>query len=199
MTARLSPSHVPDLEDRGPDLARAAGHPPHRSTFERLMVSLRPEQWTKNLVVFAGLLFGGRLTEPNAILLAVAAFMIFCALSGAVYLFNDVADRDADQQHPLKRMRPIASGQFPVKVALLTAGVLGAVAYTVGKYGVGSLKQLVSLFALFYVSVAIFVLGVLGGVMALAGLNIFQFLGYLLAEPTLVLRAASPDRSGGDV
>ena len=64
-----------------------------------------------------------------------------------------------------------------VRVAPL--GVLGAVAYTVGKYGVGSLKQLISLVLLFYVSLAIFVLGVLGGVMALAGLNILKFLAYL--------------------
>jgi len=72
-------------------------------------------------------------------------------------------------------------------------GVLGAVAYTVGKYGVGSLKQLVSLVALFYVSVAIFVLGVLGGVMALAGLNISKFLAYLREELTIVLATASSD------
>ena len=78
-----------------------------------------------------------------------------------------------------------------VRVAPL--GVLGAVAYTVGKYGVGSLKQLISLVALFYVSVAIFVLGVLGGVMAFAGLNIFKFLGYLREELTIVLATASSD------
>jgi aerobic C4-dicarboxylate transport protein len=78
-----------------------------------------------------------------------------------------------------------------VRVAPL--GVLGAVAYTVGKYGVGSLKQLLSLVALFYVSLAIFVLGVLGGVMALAGLNILKFLGYLREELTIVLATASSD------
>jgi aerobic C4-dicarboxylate transport protein len=78
-----------------------------------------------------------------------------------------------------------------VRVAPL--GVLGAVAYTVGKYGVGSLEQLVSLVALFYVSVAIFVLGVLGSVMALAGLNIFKFLSYLREELTIVLATASSD------
>ena len=78
-------------------------------------------------------------------------------------------------------------------VRLAPLGVLGAVAYTVGKYGVGSLKQLVSLVALFYVSVAIFVLGVLGAVMALAGLNIFKFLGYLREEFTIVLATASSD------
>ncbi len=78
-----------------------------------------------------------------------------------------------------------------VRVAPL--GVLGAVAYTVGKYGVGSLKQLVSLVMLFYVSVGIFVLGVLGSVMALAGINILKFLSYLREELTIVLATASSD------
>jgi aerobic C4-dicarboxylate transport protein len=78
-------------------------------------------------------------------------------------------------------------------VRLAPLGVLGAVAYTVGKYGVGSLKQLISLVALFYVSLAIFVLGVLGGVMAFIGLNIFKFLGYFREELTIVLATASSD------
>lgn len=78
-----------------------------------------------------------------------------------------------------------------VRVAPL--GVLGAVAYTVGKYGVGSLKQLVSLVMLFYVSVGIFVLGVLGGVMALVGINILKFLAYLREELMIVLATASSD------
>ena len=78
-------------------------------------------------------------------------------------------------------------------VRVAPIGVLGAVAYTVGKYGVSSLKQLVSLVVLFYVSVTIFVLGVLGGVMALAGLNIIKFLNYLREELTIVLATASSD------
>ena len=78
-------------------------------------------------------------------------------------------------------------------VRLAPLGVLGAVAYTVGQYGVGSLKQLISLVVLFYVAVAIFVLGVLGSVMALAGLNIFKFLAYLREELTIVLATASSD------
>jgi 4-hydroxybenzoate polyprenyltransferase len=91
-----------------------------------LFVSLRPEQWTKNLLVFAGLLFGGRLLEPAAVFRATATFAIFCALSGAVYLFNDIADREADTRHPLKRTRPIAAGLLPVRVALVAAGLLAA-------------------------------------------------------------------------
>src|SRR6202167_922629 len=78
-----------------------------------------------------------------------------------------------------------------VRVAPL--GVLGAVAYTVGQYGVGSLKQLISLVVLYYVALAIFILGVLGGVMALAGLNILKFLNYMREELTIVLATASSD------
>lgn len=78
-------------------------------------------------------------------------------------------------------------------VRLAPLGVLGAVAYTVGKYGVGSLEQLLSLVALFYLSVALFVLVILGAVMKVAGLNIFKFLAYLRSELTIVLGTASSD------
>jgi aerobic C4-dicarboxylate transport protein len=78
-------------------------------------------------------------------------------------------------------------------VRLAPLGVLGAVAYTVGRYGVGSLKQLLSLVVIFYASVAIFVLVVLGAVMRLAGLSIFKFLAYLREELTIVLGTASSD------
>lgn len=95
-----------------------------RSTVANLLVSLRPDQWTKNLIVFAALIFAVRLFDPAALALATAAFLIFCALSGAVYLVNDVSDREADQQHPLKRMRPIASGALAPSTALGWAAVL---------------------------------------------------------------------------
>jgi aerobic C4-dicarboxylate transport protein len=78
-------------------------------------------------------------------------------------------------------------------VRIAPLGVVGAVAYTVGKYGVGSLKQLLSLVALFYVAVAIFVFGVLGIVMRLAGVNIFKFLAYMREELMIVLATASSD------
>ena len=93
-----------------------------------LLASLRPEQWTKNLFVFAGVLFGGLLFDIRAIVHATAAFLIFCALSGVVYLLNDLADRDADQRHPLKRLRPIASGNLSPRTAMVAAAVLGIVA-----------------------------------------------------------------------
>jgi 4-hydroxybenzoate polyprenyltransferase len=97
------------------------------STFRLLLMSLRPEQWTKNLFVFAGVLFGGHLFDVPAMLRAVAAFTVFCALSGVVYIFNDLADRAADQRHPLKRLRPIASGRLSPLTAAIAAIILGAV------------------------------------------------------------------------
>jgi 4-hydroxybenzoate polyprenyltransferase len=93
-----------------------------------LLASLRPEQWTKNLFVFAGTLFGGHLLDASAMGRAAAAFAIFCALSGVVYLFNDLIDREADQLHPLKRLRPIASGRLSPRTAAIAAALLAGVA-----------------------------------------------------------------------
>jgi 4-hydroxybenzoate polyprenyltransferase len=95
-----------------------------RSTTALLATSLRPEQWTKNLLLFAGLLFGGRFLELGAIITATAGFAIFSALSGATYLLNDIWDREADRRHPLKQHRPIASGQLDIRTAVWSAAVL---------------------------------------------------------------------------
>jgi 4-hydroxybenzoate polyprenyltransferase len=118
--ARITASPVP------PDApsAGASGRP----VLLNLLLSLRPAQWTKNLLVFAGILFGRRLRDPIALERSIAAFAIFCALSGIVYVINDVADREADRRHPLKMARPIASGALPVPLALAGAGVLGVAA-----------------------------------------------------------------------
>ena len=102
----------------------SAHEAPARPTVWNLIVSLRPGQWTKNLLIFAGLLFGHRLLNPGAVLAAGAAFLIFCALSGAVYLTNDVLDRESDRRHPLKARRPIASGALPASTAIGTASLL---------------------------------------------------------------------------
>ena len=124
--ARVSPLPPPGTDAASPRVAR------DRSTIGLLLVSLRPEQWTKNLLVFAGVVFGGRLMDPVALETALGAFAIFCALSSAVYLFNDVADRAADQNHPLKRERPIASGRLSVTTALLAGLVLGVAGVLAG-------------------------------------------------------------------
>ncbi len=92
-----------------------------------VLVSLRPRQWVKNFFVFAGLVFAQQLFSPAA-WVALAAFAVFCALSGAIYLLNDVADRERDRLHPQKRMRPIASGALPVARAVAIAVILLAAA-----------------------------------------------------------------------
>ncbi|HKQ49248.1 MAG TPA: decaprenyl-phosphate phosphoribosyltransferase [Phycisphaerae bacterium] len=81
---------------------------------------LRPAQWVKNVFVFAALVFGHRRTDPDALLLALAAFAIFCTLSGAVYAFNDLKDYREDRLHPTKRRRPVATGA----ISPVTAGVI---------------------------------------------------------------------------
>src|SRR5262245_33770008 len=74
-----------------------------------LLAALRPSQWTKNLLLFAALLFSIRFTQLNAWYAAILAFVVFCAFSSAGYIINDLLDAEADRQHPAKRLRPIAS------------------------------------------------------------------------------------------
>lgn len=88
--------------------------------------SMRPEQWTKNLVLFAGLIFAGGLSEPVLLGLAVTGFLVFCLLSGATYILNDITDVAGDREHPVKRRRPIASGRLPVPVAAAVGAVAAA-------------------------------------------------------------------------
>ncbi|MEQ1727002.1 MAG: decaprenyl-phosphate phosphoribosyltransferase [Vicinamibacterales bacterium] len=99
-----------------------------RSPALSLILSLRPGQWTKNLLVFAPLLFAIKLFDLQSVLRATGGFAVFCALSSVVYLINDVMDREGDRQHPRKRMRPIAAGDLSVSAALLTAALLAVTA-----------------------------------------------------------------------
>jgi 4-hydroxybenzoate polyprenyltransferase len=100
--------------------------PSRASRRSGLVAALRPHQWTKNLIVFAGLIFGQKLLDPVAAARAAAAFAIFCALSSVVYLLNDLIDREADRLHPLKKHRAIASGVVSPALATTTAALLGA-------------------------------------------------------------------------
>jgi len=99
-----------------------------RSTAASLFVSLRPDQWHKNLIVFAALIFAVKLLDRAALANATAAFFVFCAVSGVVYLINDVSDREQDRLHPIKRQRPIAAGEISPGAALTVAALLGAAA-----------------------------------------------------------------------
>jgi len=92
-----------------------------------LLRALRPDQWTKNLVLFAALIFAGGMGDRTLVLNAASGFLVFCALSGATYLFNDLTDLKRDREHPVKRKRPLASGALPTGVAAGTAAVLAAV------------------------------------------------------------------------
>lgn len=93
-----------------------------------LVTSLRPRQWIKNGVLFAGLIFSRNALEPRLIGRALAGFLIFCAVSGASYIINDYLDLERDRLHPEKRRRPMASGALPPAVGLGAAALLLAVA-----------------------------------------------------------------------
>jgi 4-hydroxybenzoate polyprenyltransferase len=129
--------------------------PSRASRRNGLVAALRPHQWTKNLIVFAGLIFGQRLLDPVAVARATAAFAIFCVLSSVVYLLNDLADRDADRLHPLKRRRAIASGAVSPALALATASGLAAI----GIAGAFVLGRYVGLIALGYLALFMFYSG----------------------------------------
>ena len=107
-----------------------------RSPALALALSLRPGQWTKNLLVFAPLIFAVKLFDSASTARAMAGFAVFCALSSVVYLVNDVMDREGDRRHPLKRTRPIAAGDLSVGAAL-TAAVALAVAALGSAFALG--------------------------------------------------------------
>jgi 4-hydroxybenzoate polyprenyltransferase len=77
-----------------------------------LLEAMRPKQWVKNVLLLIGLVFALKLADPLAVSRAAAAFVVFCALASAGYLFNDLADVEQDRQHPRKRLRPLASGRI---------------------------------------------------------------------------------------
>jgi 4-hydroxybenzoate polyprenyltransferase len=93
-----------------------------------LLEAMRPRQWSKNIFVFAGIVFAGRLFDVNAGLRVLAAFAVFCAASSSVYLANDIADRDSDAHHPAKKTRPIASGRLSPGTAGVASVILAAAA-----------------------------------------------------------------------
>lgn len=89
-----------------------------------LFEALRPRQWLKNGIVFAGLIFSQNVSDVKLSLTALAAFALFCALSSSVYLINDLGDLERDRRHPLKRLRPLAAGRLPLGMAWVIAPAL---------------------------------------------------------------------------
>lgn len=123
---------LPPLNDNpGPPL------PKRRGPVLALLVSLRPKQWTKNLLLFAGLLFTlDQHHSARQFQHAALGFLLFSMLSSVVYLVNDLADRESDRRHPKKSRRPIAAGELPVPVAVTAAAVLAVVGLA-GAFGLG--------------------------------------------------------------
>ena len=89
-----------------------------------LLITMRPKQWTKQVFVFAALVFDRKLTQPTALLSTVVAAIAFCLVSGAVYLINDLVDIEKDRQHPTKRRRPLPAGKLDPTVATIAAVAL---------------------------------------------------------------------------
>ncbi|KAA0257589.1 MAG: decaprenyl-phosphate phosphoribosyltransferase, partial [Chloroflexi bacterium] len=98
--------------------------------FNALLKTMRPRQWTKNIFVFAALVFDKQLLNGESFLRTLAGFALFCLISSSVYIFNDLADVEADRQHPEKKNRPIASGRLPVSAAWVAGILLVAVTFT---------------------------------------------------------------------
>jgi decaprenyl-phosphate phosphoribosyltransferase len=94
--------------------------------------SMRPRQWTKNLLVAAAPLAAGQLFDTPVWWQTAVAFVAFCAVSSAVYLVNDVVDVESDRAHPLKRLRPIAAGELSARLALAVASVVGIAGIAAG-------------------------------------------------------------------
>ena len=97
-----------------------------------LIKTMRLRQWTKNGFIFFGLIFDKQLFAPGPFFRTLEGFFLFCLISSAVYLFNDIADVEADRNHPEKKFRPIASGKLPVSVATTVALLLTVVALPLG-------------------------------------------------------------------
>src|SRR6266498_2782451 len=97
-----------------------------------LIKTMRPRQWTKNGFVFFGLIFDKQLFLLGPLLRTIEGFALFCLISSAVYLFNDIADVEADRNHPEKKFRPIASGKLSIPVALTAAWILTFIATVIG-------------------------------------------------------------------
>lgn len=113
------------------------------TTARALFVSMRPKQWTKNLIIFAPLIFAGQVTLTASGLRALAAFAVFCVVSGTVYIANDLADLEQDRLHDKKRLRPLAAGELQAGTARIALGALLVVALA-GAFSLGTSFGLVA-------------------------------------------------------
>jgi 4-hydroxybenzoate polyprenyltransferase len=113
------------------DPAASSPAVPRRSPLRAAVKTGRPQEWIKNVFVFAGLLFSGKFNQPHDVLEAVLTFVAFCAISSAGYYVNDLVDVELDRQHPKKRFRPLAAGELSERTALTIAPLLAAAAIAI--------------------------------------------------------------------
>jgi 4-hydroxybenzoate polyprenyltransferase len=158
-----------------PETTAVLDLPRRRSSLRAALVSLRPRQWTKNLLLFAGIIFAAKLGDLARWAEAFAVFGAYCAASSASYLVNDVRDAEHDRAHPVKRSRPIARGELSPRAAEAMAGLLVLIAFAlVVPLGVPSILLLVAFFALQASYTLVLKHVVLLDVMAIGGLFVVR-------------------------
>ena len=117
----------------------AAGQ--RRGVIAGIVVTARPRQWAKNVLVFAAPATGGVLSQASAVFEAIVAFLVLCIVSSGVYFINDAVDRAADRQHPSKRLRPVAAGEISARNAIVIGAALLATG-SVAAFAAGELPLL---------------------------------------------------------
>jgi UbiA prenyltransferase family len=179
-------------EERSPvsDVIGERPTPRTRSTAFALLVAMRPGEWIKNVLVFAGIVFAKKFDEPAQVADAVCTFIAFCAIASAGYLFNDLSDIDHDRRHPDKRFRPIPAGEIQPSVAWASAGLLAVIGIDVAL--VGASLEVAGLVALYGLATVAYSLGlkrlVIIDVMTIASLFILR----VVAGAVAVEAHASP-------
>lgn len=143
----MDTAHAPAHErEPGAEIVQLS---PRRSPLRAAVAALRPRQWTKNLLLLAGIVFAAQIGDAGRWVAALTALAAYCAASSAAYLTNDVLDAEADRAHPVKRRRPIARGELAPRTALVLAGALALVAAVLaGLLGTASLASLAGFVAL---------------------------------------------------
>ena len=104
---------------------------PRRSPARAALKTARPQEWIKNVFVFAGLLFSGKFNQSHEVVEALLTFVAFCAISSAGYYVNDLLDVELDRKHPKKRFRPLAAGEFSQRGAMTIAPLLAVAAIAI--------------------------------------------------------------------
>jgi 4-hydroxybenzoate polyprenyltransferase len=179
-------------EERSPasDVIGERPAPRTRSTAFALLVAMRPGEWIKNVLVFAGLVFAKKFDQPAQVIDALLTFVAFCAIASAGYLFNDLGDVEHDRRHPDKRFRPIAAGEIQPSLAWASAALLAVIGIDVALIGVS--LEVAGLIALYGLATVAYSLGlkrlVIIDVMTIASLFILR----VVAGAVAVEAHASP-------